>query len=124
MRFALRVVVEAGKIGEHGLTERRGGATSLYLAAITKTEFGRGLAATSVNKPADDLSAGLDRMPGTGFTNRILPFDSHAARACDAIVVGRCSMSAPILRADCQIAALSLCRRMAVATRDVHHSTV
>lgn len=55
----------------------------------------------------------------TGFTQRILPFDSAAARDYADIAAGRRSAGRPIAPADCQIAAIARSRGMAVATRNV-----
>ena len=55
----------------------------------------------------------------TGFANRILPFDSGAARAYAEIAAARRRMGRPIPEADCQIAAIARSHGMAVATRNV-----
>ena len=55
----------------------------------------------------------------TGFAERILPFDSAAARDYADIASGRRSAGRPIAPADCQIAAIARCRGMAMATRNV-----
>ena len=54
-----------------------------------------------------------------GFTGRILPFDSEAARAYAEIAADRRRAGRPIGEADCQIAAIAQSRGMAVATRNV-----
>ncbi len=61
-------------------------------------------------------------MPGAGFANHILPFDSHAACACAGIAEGRHGMGRPVSQTDRPIAALALFRGMAVVTRNVHPS--
>ncbi len=58
-------------------------------------------------------------MLGEAFENRVLPFDSGAARAYADIAARRRSTGHPIAPADCQIAAIARSRRMAVATRNV-----
>ena len=55
----------------------------------------------------------------TGFAQRILPFDSAAARDYADIAAGRRSAGRPIAPADCQIAAIARSRGVAVATRNV-----
>ena len=50
------------------------------------------------------------------FEDRVLPFDSDAARAYGNIAAARRSAGRPVAHADCQIAAA---RSMAVATRNV-----
>ena len=53
------------------------------------------------------------------FENRVLPFDSDAARACADIVATRRSAGRPVAPADCRIAAITRSRDMSVATRNV-----
>ena len=55
----------------------------------------------------------------TGFANRVLPFDSGAARAYAGIAAARRRMGRPISQADGQITAIARSRGMAVATRNV-----
>jgi len=54
-----------------------------------------------------------------GFTQRILPFDSAAARAYAEIASGRRRAGRPIGEADCQIAAISRSRGAVLVTRNV-----
>ena len=56
---------------------------------------------------------------GTGFANRVLPFDSGAARAYAGFAAARRRMVLPIRQAGCRIAAIARSRGMAVATRDI-----
>ena len=60
-----------------------------------------------------------ERMMGTGFANRVLPFDSGVARAYAGIAAARRRMGRPITQAACQIAAIARSRGMAVATRNI-----
>ena len=53
------------------------------------------------------------------FENRVLPFDSEAARAYADIAAARRSSRRPVPPADCQIAAIARSRGMAMATRNV-----
>ena len=49
-------------------------ATSrLFLTAVTEAELRFGLAVMPPGKRRDGLAAGLERMLGTGFANRVLP---------------------------------------------------
>ena len=93
--------------------------SSLFLTAVTEAELRFGLAVMPPGKRRDDLAAGLDRMLETGFANRILPFDSGAARAYAGIAAARRRRGRPIAQADCQIAAIARARGMAVATRNI-----
>ena len=55
----------------------------------------------------------------TGFANRVLRFDSGAARAHAGIAAARRRMVRPISQADGQITAIAHFRGMAVATRNI-----
>ena len=93
--------------------------SSLFLTAVTEAELRFGLAIMPPGKRRDGLSAGLDRMMETGFANRVLPFDSGAARVYAGIAAARRQRGRPIAQADCQIAAIARSRGMAVATRNI-----
>ena len=55
--------------------------STLFLTAVTEAELRFGLAVMPPGKRRDGLRTGLERMMGTGFANRVPPFDSGAARA-------------------------------------------
>ena len=93
--------------------------SSLFLTAVTEAELRFGLAVMPSGKRRDGLATGLERMLETGFANRILPFDSGAARAYAGIAAARRRLGRPIGQADCQLAAIALARGMAIATRNV-----
>ena len=96
--------------------------SSLFLTAVTEAELRFGLAVMPPGKRRDGLAAGLERMLETGFANRILPFDSAAARAYAGIAAARRRrgrLGRPAGQADCQIAAIARSRGIAVATRNV-----
>ncbi len=93
--------------------------SSLFLTAVTEAELRFGLAVMPSGKRRDGLATGLERMLETGFANRILPFDSGAARAYAGIAAARHRLGRPIGQADCQLAAIALARGMAIATRNV-----
>ena len=93
--------------------------SSLFLTAVTEAELRFGLAVMPPGKRRNGLAVGLDRMLETGFSNRILPFDSGAARAYAGIAAARRRLGRPIAQSDCQIAAIALARGMAVATRNI-----
>ena len=94
-------------------------ASSLYLTAIGEAELRFGLAVMPPGQRRDGLVASLERMLRTGFANRILPFDSAAARACAEIATARRATGRPISQPDGQIAAIARARGMAVTTRNV-----
>ena len=93
--------------------------SSLFLTAVTEAELRFGLAVMPPGKRRDGLAAGLERMLETGFANRILPFDSAAARAYAVIAAKRRFAGRAVAPTVCQIAAIARARGMAVATRNV-----
>jgi predicted nucleic acid-binding protein len=60
---------------------------------------------------------------GEDFAERILPFDSAAARAFAAIAARRRRRGRPISEFDAQIAAIALSRGATLATRNVEDLT-
>ena len=95
--------------------------SSLFLTAVTEAELRYGLAVMPPGRRREGLATGLERMLKAGFANRVLPFDSGAARAYAQIAAARRRGGRPIAQADCQIAAIAQARGMAVATRNVRH---
>ena len=61
----------------------------------------------------------MNRWLEQGFRERILPFDSAAARAYAEIAADRRRAGRPIGEADCQIAAICRSRDAALVTRNV-----
>lgn len=61
----------------------------------------------------------MSRWLDLGFTDRILPFDSSAARAYAVIASHRRHAGRPIGEADCQIAAISRSHGAVLVTRNV-----
>ena len=94
-------------------------AEELYLTAVSEAELLYGVAIVPPGRRRNELEAVMLRWLDTGFAQRILPFDSAAARDYADIAAGRRSAGRPIAPADCQIAAIARCRGMAVATRNV-----
>ena len=94
-------------------------AEELYLTAVSEAELLYGVAIVPAGRRRNELEAAMLRWLETGFAERILPFDSAAARAYADIAAGRRSAGRPIAPADCQIAAIARSRGMAVATRNV-----
>ncbi|MDE0523337.1 MAG: type II toxin-antitoxin system VapC family toxin [Boseongicola sp.] len=93
--------------------------SSLHITAVSEAEMRFGLAIMPPGKRRDGLAEGLERMLRSGFTNRILPFDSSAASAYADIAAARRAMGRPMQAADCQIASIARSRGMAVVTRNV-----
>ena len=61
----------------------------------------------------------IEAMLRDAFEDRVLPFDSNAARTYGDIAALRRSAGRPVAVADCQIAAIAVSRGMAVVTRNV-----
>ena len=102
---------------ESWLTDRP--TSSLFITAISEAELRFGVAVMPSGKRRDVLAAGLERMLTTGFADRVLPFDSAAARIYAEMATARRAAGRPISQADCQIAAIARSRGLAVATRNV-----
>ena len=99
-------------------TARQATAT-LFTTAISEAELRHGVEILPKGRRRDALDVGVERMLAEGFTNRILPFDSEAARVYAVAAAARRCVGLPISQADCQIAAIASARGMAVATRNV-----
>lgn len=95
-------------------------STDLYLSAVTEAELRTGAAILPTGRRRDRLIASIDAMINEDFTNRVLPFDSAAAKAYATIAASRRAAGKPIAEADCQIAAIALALGASVATRNVH----
>jgi hypothetical protein len=94
-------------------------ARELFVTALTEAEVRTGIAMLPEGARRRDLAAAAERTFGSLFAGRILPFDSTATRAYAEIAAFRRAAGRPISQADCQIAAISRSRGMAVATRNV-----
>ena len=94
-------------------------AASLFFSAVGEAELRFGLAIMSVGRRRDALAAEIEAMLRDDFADRILPFDSDAARVYAAIAAGRRATGRPIAEADCQIAAITRSRGIALATRNI-----
>ena len=90
----------------------------LYTSAATEAEIRFGLATMPDGRRKRELAAAASRVLSL-FGDRILPFDSAAAREFAAIMADRRRLGRPIQIFDAQIAAIARSRGMSVATRDV-----
>jgi toxin FitB len=91
----------------------------LYLSAVSEAELRTGAAILPVGQRRDRLVAAVDAMIVQDFANRVLSFDSMAARSYADIAALRRSAGRPIMEADCQIAAIARAHGASVATRNV-----
>ncbi len=94
-------------------------AEAMYLTAVSEAELLYGVAIMPAGKRRNALEAAMREWLDLGFAQRILPFDSAAARAYAEIASARRRVGRPIGEADCQIAAISRCRGAALVTRNV-----
>ena len=91
----------------------------LFFSAVGEAELRYGAAILPSGRRREMLVSDIERMLRDAFENRLLPFDSEAARAYADIAAMRRSAGRPVAPADCQVAAIARSRDMAVATRNV-----
>ena len=103
--------VEAWAAG-HALEE-------LFFSAVGEAELRYGAAILPAGHRRATLISDIEAMLRDAFDDRVLPFDSGAARAYADIAAMRRSVGRRMPPADCQIAAIARSRDMAVATRNV-----
>ena len=96
-------------------------AQDMYLTAVSEAELRYGVAIMPAGKRRNALEAAMTRWLDQGFRERILPFDSNAARAYAEIAAERRQAGRPIGEADCQIAAICRSRGAVLVTRNVRH---
>ena len=94
-------------------------AEKLFLTAIGEAELLYGVAILPAGRRREALETAMTRWLDLGFADRILPFDSAAARAYAEIAADRRRAGRPIGEADCRIAAITRCRGGALVTRNV-----
>ena len=96
-------------------------ATDLYFSAIGEAELRYGVAILPTGRRQAALLSVIDAILREDFVNRILPFDSHAAREFANIAAARRAAGRTVAPSDCQIAAIARSRDMTVVTRNVRH---
>ena len=89
-------------------------ATDLYFSTIGEAELRYGAAILPAGRRQTALASAIEAILREDFVDRILPFDSGAAREYANIAAAR-----PIAPADCQIAAIARCHGISVATRNI-----
>ena len=94
-------------------------AAAMHLTAVSEAELRFGVAILPAGRRRSALEAAMRQWIERGFTERILPFDSAAARAYADIAADRREAGRPIGEADCQIAAISRSRGASLVTRNV-----
>ncbi|MFY9973836.1 MAG: type II toxin-antitoxin system VapC family toxin [Chromatiaceae bacterium] len=91
----------------------------IYLTAISEAELRYGVATMAKGKRSRLLSDAVDGMLREDFRDRILPFDSAAAKQYAGIGAERRAAGRPISQFDCQIAAIARAHGAAIATRNI-----
>ena len=91
----------------------------LFFSAVGEAELRYGAAILPAGRRRATLVSDIEAMLRDAFEDRVLPFDSRAARAYADIAAMRRSVGRRVPPADCQIAAIARSRGMAVATRNV-----
>ena len=90
----------------------------LFFSAVGESELRYGAAIMPTGRRRDSLLSDIETMLHAAFENRILPFDSSAARAYAVIAAKHRFAGRAVAPADCQIAAIARAHGMAVATRN------
>ena len=91
----------------------------LFFSAVGEAELRYGAAILPAGRRRATLVSDIEAMLRDAFDDRVLPFDSDAAREYAEIAAVRRSAGRPVAPADCQVAAIARSRNMAVATRNV-----
>ena len=91
----------------------------LFVSAVGDSELRYGVAIMPESRRRETLVSDIETMLHAAFENRILPFDSRAARAYAHIAAKRRLAGRGVAPTDCQIAAIARSHGMAVATRNV-----
>ena len=91
----------------------------LFFSAVGESELRYGAAIMPAGRRRETLVSDIETMLHAAFENRILPFDSGAARAYAVIAAKRRFAGRSVAPTDCQIAAIAPARGMMVATRNV-----
>lgn len=94
-------------------------ASALFLSAITEAELRTGVSILPMGQRRERLMAAIDAVIDEDFADRVLPFDSEAAKSYVGIAAARRVAGRPIADVDCQIAAIALATGATVATRNV-----
>lgn len=94
-------------------------AADVFTTTITEAEVFYGAALLPAGKRRTSLDAVVRALFESDFAERILPFDSAAARVFAAIAAERRTAGKPIGEFDAQIAAITRAHGATLATRDV-----
>lgn len=90
----------------------------VYFTTIGEAELRHGVAILPAGKRRNALTAAIEGLLDEDFRDRVLPFDRAAALSYASIAAARRAAGRPISQFDCQIAAIALEHKAAVATRN------
>jgi predicted nucleic acid-binding protein len=93
-------------------------ASQLFTTTITQAEILYGLKVMPKGKRRAALQLAVEAILEEDFADRILPFDSDAARVFPKIAGSRRALGRPMAQWDAQIAAIARSRGAALATRN------
>ena len=93
--------------------------SSLFVTSVTEAEIRTGIAILPEGERRRGLAAAAERLFGVFFAERILPFDSDAARTYAMLAAERRTSGRPIGQFDCQTAAVARSNGASIVTRDV-----
>ncbi|MCY3878477.1 MAG: PIN domain-containing protein [Rhodobacteraceae bacterium] len=85
-------------------------AADLHVSAVGEAEMRSGVAALPAWRRREALALAIEAILREDFEDRVLPFDSAAAREYADIAASRRAAGHPVAPADCQIAAIALSR--------------
>ena len=94
-------------------------AADLHFSAVGEAELRYGVAVLPAGRRRVALALAIEAILREDFEDRILPFDSAAAREYADIAASRRAAGRPVAPADCQIAAIARSRDLTIATRNV-----
>lgn len=94
-------------------------AAQLFTTAITEAEVFYGIELLPRSKRRDSLLAAAEAVFGEDFAQRVLTFDSSAARAFSKVAARRRAVGKPISHADAQIASIVQIHDATLATRNI-----
>ena len=94
-------------------------AADLLFSAVGEAELRYGVELLPAGRRRDALASAVEAILREDFEDRVLPFDSRAAREYAEIAASRRTAGRPVAPADCQIAAIARSRDLTVATRNV-----
>ena len=94
-------------------------AADLHFSAVGEAELRYGVAVLPAGRRRDALALAIEAILREDFEDRILPFDSAAAREYADIAASRRAAGRPVAPVDCQIAAIARARDLTIATRNI-----